>query len=228
MRDLDLQLRILKISSSPARSKRYCWTLRAESRRWCRPGRFRGTHGRGAQRGMGKPELPTTGTAVGVASLAAWLARWGSRYPKLCLWVEENIEETLSFYRLPRQHHKHLKSSNLLERLMERIKRRRPCVSYWDRPAWSRRRFQRVWNQAGQTRIRPRRLRAILARRGLCLAAGPRRQKPGAWEFFNGCAQGSRGLVDLVGVEPTTSSMPSFWSQSLTSIDTRNKRLSGT
>ena len=24
-------------------------------------------------------------------------------------WVEQNIEETLSFYRLPRQHHKHLK-----------------------------------------------------------------------------------------------------------------------
>ncbi len=56
--------------------------------------------------------------------LAAWLAKWGPRYPKLCAWVEENIEETLSFYRLPRQHHKHLKSTNLLERLMEEIKRR--------------------------------------------------------------------------------------------------------
>jgi putative transposase len=56
--------------------------------------------------------------------LAAWLAKWGSRYPKLCSWVEENIEETLSFYRLPRQPHKNLKSTNLLERLMEEIKRR--------------------------------------------------------------------------------------------------------
>jgi transposase-like protein len=27
-------------------------------------------------------------------------------YAKLCAWVEENIEETLSFYRLPRQYHK--------------------------------------------------------------------------------------------------------------------------
>jgi putative transposase len=36
--------------------------------------------------------------------------------------VEENIEET--FYRLPRQHHKHLKSTNMLERLNEEIKRR--------------------------------------------------------------------------------------------------------
>ena len=38
--------------------------------------------------------------------------------------MEENIEETFSFYRLPRQHHKNLKSTNMLERLMEEIKRR--------------------------------------------------------------------------------------------------------
>jgi putative transposase len=56
--------------------------------------------------------------------LAAWLAKWGKRYAKLCAWVEENIEETFSFYRLPRQHHKNLKSTNMLERLMEEIKRR--------------------------------------------------------------------------------------------------------
>ena len=56
--------------------------------------------------------------------LAAWLKKWSSRYPKLCDWVEGNIEETLTFYRLPRQHHKNLKSTNLLERLNEEIKRR--------------------------------------------------------------------------------------------------------
>jgi putative transposase len=56
--------------------------------------------------------------------LTAWLAKWVQRYPKLCGWVEENIEETLSFYRLPRQHHKNLKSTNMLERIMEEIKRR--------------------------------------------------------------------------------------------------------
>jgi putative transposase len=37
--------------------------------------------------------------------LAAWLAKWQGTYPKLCSWVEDNIEETLTFYRLPRQHH---------------------------------------------------------------------------------------------------------------------------
>jgi putative transposase len=56
--------------------------------------------------------------------LAAWLKKWGARYPKLCEWVESNIEETLTFYRLPRQHHKHLKSTNMLERLNEELKRR--------------------------------------------------------------------------------------------------------
>jgi putative transposase len=56
--------------------------------------------------------------------LAAWLRKWGAQYPKLCDWVEGNIEETLTFYRLPRQHHKNLKSTNLLERLNEEIKRR--------------------------------------------------------------------------------------------------------
>jgi putative transposase len=56
--------------------------------------------------------------------LSAWLAKWHGKYSKLCDWVEENIEETLTFYRLPRQHHKHLKSTNMLERLNEEIRRR--------------------------------------------------------------------------------------------------------
>jgi len=60
--------------------------------------------------------------------LAAWLARWSAKYPKLTGWVEESIEETLTFYRLPRQHHKHLKSTNMLERLNEEIKRRTHVV----------------------------------------------------------------------------------------------------
>lgn len=60
--------------------------------------------------------------------LAAWLAKWQSKYPKLCDWVEQTIEETLSFYRLPLAHHKHLKSTNMLERLNEELKRRTHVV----------------------------------------------------------------------------------------------------
>jgi putative transposase len=60
--------------------------------------------------------------------LAAWLAKWSAKYSKLTGWVEDNIDETLTFYRLPRQHHKHLKSTNMLERLNEEIKRRTHVV----------------------------------------------------------------------------------------------------
>lgn len=60
--------------------------------------------------------------------LAAWITKWQGKYPKLVNWAESNIGETLSFYRLPRAHHKHLKSTNMLERLNEEIKRRTRVV----------------------------------------------------------------------------------------------------
>jgi len=56
--------------------------------------------------------------------LAAWLDKWESKYAKLCNWVEENIEYTFTFYRWPLAHHKHLKSTNMLERINEELKRR--------------------------------------------------------------------------------------------------------
>lgn len=56
------------------------------------------------------------------------------RYPKLVDWVENNIEETLSFYRLPLPHHKHMKSTNMLERLNQEIKRRTLVVRVFPNP----------------------------------------------------------------------------------------------
>ena len=56
--------------------------------------------------------------------LGAWLVKWQSKYSKLCDWVEENIGETWTFYRLPLEHHKHMKSTNMLERINEEIRRR--------------------------------------------------------------------------------------------------------
>jgi putative transposase len=56
--------------------------------------------------------------------LKLWLEKWAAKYPKLCAWVESNIEETWTFYRLPVSHHKHFKSTNLLERFNQEIKRR--------------------------------------------------------------------------------------------------------
>ena len=60
--------------------------------------------------------------------LAAWITKWQGKYPKLVDWVESNIIETLTFYRLPLAHHKHMKSTNMLERLNEEIKRRTHVV----------------------------------------------------------------------------------------------------
>lgn len=59
-----------------------------------------------------------------MSDLNAWLNKWEEKYPALCEWVEENIHETLSFYKLPQLHHKHLKSTNMLERMNQEIKRR--------------------------------------------------------------------------------------------------------
>ena len=56
--------------------------------------------------------------------LAAWLAKWQAKYPRLTDWVEDTIEQTFTYFRLPRQHHKHMKSTNMLERLNEEIRRR--------------------------------------------------------------------------------------------------------
>jgi putative transposase len=60
--------------------------------------------------------------------LAVWLSKWQGKYARLCAWVEENIEETLTYYRLPLAHHKHMKSTNMLERLNQEIKRRTHVV----------------------------------------------------------------------------------------------------
>jgi transposase-like protein len=60
--------------------------------------------------------------------LAQWLAKWQGKYAKLCAWVEDNIEETLTYFRLPLAHHKHMKSTNMLERLNQEIKRRTHVV----------------------------------------------------------------------------------------------------
>jgi putative transposase len=46
------------------------------------------------------------------------------KYPPLCDRVEGNIEETLTYYRLALPHHKHMKSTNMLERLNQELKRR--------------------------------------------------------------------------------------------------------
>ncbi|SCM76430.1 transposase (fragment) [uncultured Pleomorphomonas sp.] len=45
------------------------------------------------------------------ADLAAWLAKWSGKYPRLTGWAEETIEQILTFFHLPRQHQQYLKST---------------------------------------------------------------------------------------------------------------------
>ena len=69
--------------------------------------------------------------------LVSWLAKWQAKYSKLCEWVVNNIEETFSFYRLPKEHHKHLKSTNVLERLNQELKRRTHVIRIFPNEASS-------------------------------------------------------------------------------------------
>jgi transposase-like protein len=62
------------------------------------------------------------------ADIKAWIDKWQGRYPKLVAWVEDNIKETLTYYRLPLAHHRNMKSTNMLERFNEEIKRRTRAV----------------------------------------------------------------------------------------------------
>ena len=59
-------------------------------------------------------------------TLRMWVARWGDEpgCDRLVTWVEEHIEETFSVYRLPRRHRRRMKSTNMLERFNEEIRRR--------------------------------------------------------------------------------------------------------
>jgi putative transposase len=60
--------------------------------------------------------------------IARWLATWQAKHPRLCPWVEDTIEEMATYYRLPLPHRKHMKSTNMLERLNRELKRRTHMV----------------------------------------------------------------------------------------------------
>jgi transposase-like protein len=63
-------------------------------------------------------------------------------------WGEECFKEILTFYRVPRQHHQHLKSTNMLERLNEEIRRRTYVVRIFPNAAPH---YQLVWTLAVET-----------------------------------------------------------------------------
>ena len=72
---------------------------------------------------------------LGVHENRATPERWQGRYHALTDWVEEHIEETFTFYRLPLAHHKHMKSTNMLERFNGELRRRTRVIRIFPNPA---------------------------------------------------------------------------------------------
>jgi transposase-like protein len=52
------------------------------------------------------------------------VAKYGKSAPRLADWIEENIPEGLAVFALPSKHRKRMRTTNMLERLHEEIKRR--------------------------------------------------------------------------------------------------------
>ncbi len=50
--------------------------------------------------------------------------KYQSTAPKLAEWMEENVPESLTVFRLPVSHRKRLRTTNMLERLNRELKRR--------------------------------------------------------------------------------------------------------
>ena len=60
--------------------------------------------------------------------LRAWQEKWEGKYGRLTEWVDDNIEETLTCYTLPKMHRKRMRTTNTLERMNQEIKRRTRIV----------------------------------------------------------------------------------------------------
>ena len=89
------------------------------------------------QRQVTAVELANRESATSWEEFLVILKQWGlhriefvvsDAHAELRRAIGEILRETLTFYPLPRAHHKHLKSTNMLKRLKEEIKRRTPVV----------------------------------------------------------------------------------------------------
>jgi putative transposase len=62
-------------------------------------------------------------------------ARWEGRYPKVARMIREGLEDCLTVYSFPKEHQKRLRSTNMLERLMKRLKARTRVVGVFPNAA---------------------------------------------------------------------------------------------
>jgi len=65
---------------------------------------------------------------------ASVIARWGKTHPSLASWLEATLEDCLAFFAFPEAHRRRLRTTNVLERFNEEIKRRTRVVRIFPNP----------------------------------------------------------------------------------------------
>ena len=67
-------------------------------------------------------------------AMASVIARWGATHPSLAAWLEETLEDCLAFFAFPEAHRRRLRTTNVLERFNEELKRRTRVVRIFPNP----------------------------------------------------------------------------------------------
>jgi putative transposase len=77
--------------------------------------------------------------AAAVKKYKEWAAKWAAEEPAAVACVAEDLEELLAFYKLPEEHWKKIRTTNLIERIFREVRRRtRPMSSFPDSASCSR------------------------------------------------------------------------------------------
>lgn len=74
-----------------------------------------------------------------VKAYREWAHRWAADEPEAVKCVRQDLEELLTFYRMPRAHWKKIRTTNLIERIFREVRRRtRPISSFANRESCDR------------------------------------------------------------------------------------------
>jgi putative transposase len=77
-------------------------------------------------------DAPTLEWAQG--AVASVVSKWGKTHPTLSMWLEETLEQCLAFFAFPEGHRRRLRTTNVLERFNEELKRRTRVVRIFPNP----------------------------------------------------------------------------------------------
>ena len=64
------------------------------------------------------------------------MKKYRATAPKLADWLEANVAEGLAVFAVPRSHRRRLRTSNMLERLNQELKRRTRVAGLFPNDAW--------------------------------------------------------------------------------------------